>query len=68
MFLFELVLELLAHLHHRGHVDLVEGGQDGIGRLRHHQALGDAGAQARHRHALLGPLAQTHADRGCHCR
>jgi hypothetical protein len=54
--LLELVDVLLAHLHHRTHVHFVEGGQDGIGRLRLHQALGDAGAEARHRHALLGTL------------
>jgi hypothetical protein len=54
--LLEALLVLLAHLHDRGHVDLVEGGQDGVGRLRLHQALGDAGPQARHRHALLGAI------------
>jgi hypothetical protein len=36
------------------HVHFVERGQDGVGGLRLQQALGDAGAQARHRHALLG--------------
>ena len=59
--LLELVLVLLAHLHHRRHVDFVEGGQDGVGRLRLQQALGDARAQARHRHALLGAVAQVGA-------
>ena len=31
MFFFELVLETLAHFHHRRHVDLVEGGQNRVG-------------------------------------
>ncbi len=40
------------------HVHFVERGQDGVGRLRLQQALGDAGAQAAHRHALLRAVAQ----------
>ena len=53
--LLELLLEALAHFHHRRHVHFVEGGQDRVGRLRLHQAFGHARAQAAHRHALLGP-------------
>ena len=63
--LFEALLEALAHLHHRRHVDLVEGGQDGVGGLRLQQPLGHARAQPRHRHALLGAVAQVgHGRRG----
>jgi hypothetical protein len=39
---------------HRLHVDLVEGREDRVGRLRLKQPLGHARAQPRHRHALLG--------------
>jgi hypothetical protein len=52
--LLEALLVLLAHLDHRRHVHFVERGEDRGGRLRLHQALGDALAQARHRHALVG--------------
>ena len=58
MLLLEAVLVAVAQLHHRRHVDLVERGQDGGGRLRLHEALGDARAQARHRNALLGAVAR----------
>ena len=68
VFFLEAVLVLCAHLHNRGHVDLVEGGEDGRGRLRLHQALGDARTQTRHRHALLGAAGEngidTHRRRG----
>ncbi len=53
MFLLELVLVLVAQVDHRLHVDFVERGQDGVGGLRLQQALGDAGAQAAHRHPLF---------------
>ena len=58
MRLLELLAVLLAQRHDRTHVHFVEGGQDGIGRLRLQQTLGDARAQARHRHALLGAVAE----------
>ena len=58
MLLLEAVLVAVAQVHQRRHVDLVERGQDGRGRLRLHQALGDALAQARHRHALLRPVGE----------
>ena len=54
--LLEALLVSVAQLDHRLHVDFVERGQDGRGRLRLNEALGDALAQARHRHALLRPL------------
>ena len=41
------------------HVDFVEGGQHGHGRLGLDQALGDLGAQTGHRHALLDPIASS---------
>ena len=63
MFLFETLLHAFAHLHDRCHVDLVEGGQDGVGRLRLQQTLGHTGTQTGHGHALLGAFAQVHA--GC---
>src|SRR5450830_777928 len=52
----ELVLVLVAQVDDRLHVDFVERGQNRVGRLRLHQALGDTGAQAAHRHALFGRL------------
>ena len=55
--LLELVLVPVAQLDHRLHVDLVERGQDRGGRLRLHEALGDALAQPRHRHALARGVA-----------
>ena len=58
MLLLELVLVAVAQIDHRLHVDFVERGQDRRRRLRLHQPLGDARAQPRHRHALLGPLAE----------
>ena len=33
VFFFETILHAFAHVHDRGHVDFVEGGEDGIGRL-----------------------------------
>ena len=41
MLFFEFFLESLAHFHHGSHVHFVEGGQDGIGRLRLKQTLRD---------------------------
>jgi hypothetical protein len=43
----------------------VERGEDRGGRLRLHEALGHALAQARHRHALLGAAGENlvHVDR-----
>ena len=55
--LLELVLVARAQFLHGRQVHLVEGGQQRLRRLRLHQALGDARAQARHRHALLGARA-----------
>ena len=43
----------LPQRHHRAHVDLVEGGEDGGVVLRREEPLGDALAQRRHRHPLL---------------
>ncbi len=64
MFLLETLLHALAHLHDRSHVDFVEGGQDGVGRLRLQQTLGHAGAQTGHGHALLGAITQVGSDHG----
>ena len=47
MLLLELVFVLIAQVHHRRHIHLVERGEDGIGRLRLHQAFGDAGDDVR---------------------
>ena len=58
MLFLKTLLEALAHFHDRGHVDLVEGGEDGVARLRLQQALGHAGAQPGHGHALFGALAK----------
>src|SRR5690606_34490509 len=55
--LLELVAVLLAQGHDRRHVHFVERGQDGVFVLRLQQALGDAGTQAGHRHALFGTVA-----------
>jgi len=55
--LLEAVLVAVAQLHHRRHVEFVEGGEDGRCLLRLNQAFGDAGAQAGHRYALLGAVA-----------
>ncbi len=65
MLLLELVLVAVAQIDDRLHVDFVERGQDGRRRLRLHQPFGDARAQARHRHALLGPVAE---GPEVHCR
>ena len=53
MALLEGVAAALAHLHHGGHIDLVEGGQHRGGVLRLDQALRDGLAPPRHAHALL---------------
>jgi len=60
----ELLAVLLAQRHHRRHVHLVEGGENGVLVLRLDEALGDAGAQARHRHALFGTVADEGERRG----
>ena len=60
----ELVTVLLAQRHDRGHVHFVEGGQDGVGRLRLHQSLGHPGAQAGHRNPLLRTVGQRDRDAG----
>ena len=49
-------LVFVVQLDHRLHVDFVEGGQDRGVLLRLQQPLGDARADARHRHALLGTI------------
>ena len=56
MTLLERVLAPLAHLHHRAHIDLVEGRQHGGGVLRLDQALRDRLPAARHAHALLAEI------------
>ena len=61
--LLELVLVLVAQVHHRLHVHFVERRQDRVGRLRLQQALGDAGAQTAHRHALFRTVARFGDDR-----
>ena len=58
MCLFEAILVAIAQLQHGRHVHFVERGQDGRGRLRLHEPLGNALAQTRHRHALLGAPAK----------
>ena len=61
----EPVLVAAAQLDQRPHVHFIERGQDRRRRLRLHQALGDALAQARHRYTLLRPSAeQRGVDRG----
>jgi hypothetical protein len=65
VFLLETVLHALAHVHDRGHVDFVEGGQNGVGRLRLQQTLGHPGPQTRHGHTLLRAVSQVHR-RGSH--
>jgi hypothetical protein len=62
--LLELVAVLLAQRHDRRHVHFVERGQDGVFVLRLQQALGDAGTQAGHRHALLGTVGTLHRGGG----
>ncbi|MNZ76964.1 hypothetical protein D3C78_954860 [compost metagenome] len=57
MLLLEQVLVLGAQVHDRLHVDFVVGRQHGHGRLGLDQTLGDLGAQAGHRHALLDAIA-----------
>ena len=51
--LLEIVAAALAQLHHRAHIDLVEGRQHRGGVLRLDQPRGDRLAAARHAHALL---------------
>jgi len=51
--LFEGFLVTRAQRHQRLHVDLIECRQQRLGRLRFYQALCNARAQARHRHALF---------------
>ncbi len=65
MLLLEAVLVARAQLLHRGQVHLVEGREQRLGRLRLDQALRDARAQARHRHALLGAGAAGTAAERC---
>lgn len=48
-------LEVLPELHEVGHVNLVEGGQHGVGVLGALEALGHTGTQAGHLHPPLGP-------------
>ena len=55
MFLFEQILVTVAQLHHRAHVDLVEGRQHGGGVLRLLKSAGDGLAQAAQAHPLLAP-------------
>src|SRR5690606_693325 len=62
--LLEGLAMLLAHVHDRLHVDLVERGQHGDRVLGVHQALGDAGAHAGHRHALFRAVAAGLAGAG----
>ncbi len=61
--LLEAILVARAQFVDRLQVDFVERGQQRLRGLRLHHALGDARAQARHRHALLG--ARAAARRGC---
>ena len=72
MLFLEAVLVAAAQFLHRAEVDFVEGGEQRLGRLRLHQALGDARSQARHRHALLAPdgarLERRNARLGSACR
>ena len=63
VFFFEFVLVLRTQFHHRCHVDFVERREDGGGRLRLQQTLGDACAQARHGDALLGAVASGQLNR-----
>ena len=56
MLFFKLVFVLITQIHHRLHVHFIEGGEDGIRRLRLKQALGDTRTQAAHRHALRRTL------------
>ena len=54
MLLLESILVARAQLLDRGQVDFVERGEQRLRGLRLDQALSDALAQTRHRHALLG--------------
>src|SRR3954468_11526206 len=51
--LLEQFLVLIAQVHHRAHIDLVEGREHGGGVLRVLEAARDGLTQARHLHALL---------------
>ena len=53
VFLLEGVLVFRAQVHHGLEIDLVERGELRLRVLRFEQALGDARAQPRHRHALI---------------
>ena len=53
MLLLEQLLVLVAQLHHRAHVDLVEGREHGGGVLRLLEPARDGLAQPRHLHALF---------------
>ena len=55
--LLEQILVAGARLHHRRHVDVVEGGEHRGGVLRLLEAAGDGLAQARHPHPFLAALA-----------
>ncbi len=54
--LLEQLLVLRTQRHDFGHVDFVEGGQHRHVRLCFDQTLGNLGAQAGHRHTLLGAV------------
>ena len=49
----EAVLVTRAQFLHRRQIDLIEGREQRLRRLRLYQPFGDARAQARHRHALF---------------
>ena len=58
MLFFKLILKTLAHLHHGRHIDLIESGQYGIGRLRLQKTLSHTGSESAHGHTLLGSITQ----------
>ena len=66
MLLLEALAVARAQLHHGLHVDLVEGRENRGRVLCLHQALGHLGAQPRHGHAPLRPIAR--GDTRCHGR
>src|SRR5690606_32271511 len=61
------LLVLVAQVHHRLHVHLVEGGEHGGSVLRILEAAGDGLAQARHLHALFANriIGRARSARGC---
>ena len=59
--LFELLAQLLAHLHDLGQIDFIERGQHRNRVFRLHQAFGDAGTHTGHRDAFFRARAATHA-------